>query len=548
MKSTSQIYRDSLGIKFAALIVALAFTRGAIAQEKIQPETELQLPAQQVKQIDKNNLDKEEAEQNDKAGAVTPSSIDENKAISPSDLKQNEAVSPSDLQDSDKLPAVQKDKLPAVQNKPELPAVQEKQPLSGGMEIDRIIPAQGAPGTRVRIQGRNFGPSAGDRGLYISTADERSALEMDVRIWNNNEIVAIIPNAATGNQNIYIISRTGGPILSAKRFRVLEGSTSPFANKDVLPEDAGKPDTGGIGDGGFVPSTGGMSPELDFYKRPSVRSLDTGYSAAAGLAYGKDYEITFGVQNRSETDSTTFRPAFDLGKDGTGQTFPAHTLGPAESKEISMRFNLASLGEGVKRTALEDSPLTLRIYLAKEEPTGYGFSGWHYRDAHVSNHVTSREYDVLHNIKLMVQLNRLTQYGLCRDWAQSRDWQFLIYLLDSDYKTRRIDKPPFRDGAVRASHRISPTIEYEYEIDSSSGNITTTPMLFALKDNGRVKNSGHSAGFNIIESLDDLKARAISGRAWKTVTVRSVDRGGAFCGNNLELEAKIRVAIEPYSR
>lgn len=248
MKSTSRIRRGSLGIKFAALIVSLAFTGSAYAQEKIQPETELQLPAQQVEQIDKDKLDKEEVEQDDKAGAVTPSSIEENKAISP-----------SDLQGADKLPAIQKDKLPAVQN---------KQPVSGEPEIVRVTPAPATPGSQVRIEGRHFGPVRS--GLLVLIIEGRGH-HMGIRRWSDSEITATLPpEVDPGSGEIRLVSSDRSTVLSTIDFEII----SPIADTDALPDDAGRPSLPDADEkGGFVPSEGGEGSDAGFVPRKPETDL-----------------------------------------------------------------------------------------------------------------------------------------------------------------------------------------------------------------------------------------------------------------------------------
>ncbi len=149
MKSTSQALPDSLGIKFAALIFALAFTGSAPAQERIQPETELQLPAQEI-ELKEEDKTEENNEQDNKSEATTPGA-----------LKERDAAPPANLQESGKLPAIQKDKLPAVQ-KDNLPAVQQPQipePQSPSSELpqqtDNGLPkgARTAAGSTLQVNG-----------------------------------------------------------------------------------------------------------------------------------------------------------------------------------------------------------------------------------------------------------------------------------------------------------------------------------------------------------------------------------------------------------
>lgn len=127
-------------------ILGIAFSSTAIAQDKqqVQPEVRFKLPAQEAEVIDKEQLEKDKAEKDNKAGAAPPGDLKENKAVAPGGLKESKQLPavqkkefpavqkqqlPATMQ-KDMLPAVQKDKLPAVQ-KDTLPGSQQSDTSSG---------------------------------------------------------------------------------------------------------------------------------------------------------------------------------------------------------------------------------------------------------------------------------------------------------------------------------------------------------------------------------------------------------------------------------
>lgn len=138
MKPTNQTGRllpRKPGTTLSLLIFTCACLGSVNAQQKMQTDSQLQLPAEQRKVIDKEKLEKDNVEKDDKAGAVTPSNLKEKKIRQKLPAVQK-----------DKLPAVQKDKLPAVQ-KDKLPAVQkDKLPAVQKRSMEGMEPAKGKPG------------------------------------------------------------------------------------------------------------------------------------------------------------------------------------------------------------------------------------------------------------------------------------------------------------------------------------------------------------------------------------------------------------------
>ncbi len=128
----------------------------------------------------------------------------------------------------------------------------------------------------MRIQGRHFGPDAGDRKLYISGGDGERGVEMDIRRWGDETIVAVVPDAAPGTQKIWMVPEGGGSILGSIRFEVLEGEGSRFG--DALPDDAGRASIprprGGPRGGGFTGACDGPDPALTSIYIRKVSSPD----------------------------------------------------------------------------------------------------------------------------------------------------------------------------------------------------------------------------------------------------------------------------------
>ncbi len=75
-----------------ALLVGIACTGHVNAQENIQTETQLKLPAEQVEQLKQNEAIKKE--QDNKAGAITPSDQKEKQSGSPGSIKGQTAGRP----------------------------------------------------------------------------------------------------------------------------------------------------------------------------------------------------------------------------------------------------------------------------------------------------------------------------------------------------------------------------------------------------------------------------------------------------------------------
>ncbi len=203
-----------------SLVLATAFSSTALpAAGQQPPPASFESPAPQTPALKENarpvkEANGEEADRARGAGAASPGSAGRNKAVSPADAKQMPV-----------RPELKEQRRPEVRRS--LPAVQDKQPASGRPQFLRVVPGRGKPGSRVRFEGRHFGPDRGDRSLHISDGPEGS-LTMEIHRWSDDEIVATVPDTVPGRHNVRMISEGGGPALTSIHLEVLEGTDSPF--------------------------------------------------------------------------------------------------------------------------------------------------------------------------------------------------------------------------------------------------------------------------------------------------------------------------------
>jgi hypothetical protein len=472
----------------------------------------------------------------------------------------------------DKLPAVQKDKLPAVQSD-KLPAVQDKAPAglkeqvtpqlkeqvapeleaplpstpknleaaAGEPEITRLSRTRAQQGHRVRIEGRFFGPEADERTAFVRTRADDGVLRvtpLDIRQWHNDHIVAVIPSAARPGRGVIGIGGSDGRTLTQASFEVLAaGGSLGTAGADIGDADV-------VGD---ASSGGGFTREAaeelrETLDAPELFIGDIDWEREIWRTYGLYYGYREGVQItvRNVGDrGVEFRGAYQIERQAPDTT-GVMRIGPGEEKRVSMQVDLTpSLSPAAKKKIGREHEVSIRFFVADpSNPSNL------YRDGDMGNHDVVKDVSVRSELEVIVDLDRIRQHGLCENFAEERDWMFMIFTDDGGYFTYDLDEEdrpaPLGDGRIRSESAISPPVRYSLEADHKV-DISTNPWLAALKNNGRIKNFGRMAEFPISENVDDLFARGGVTR-W----IRSSDRGGSFCGSNLEVRANLEARIRPH--
>ena len=568
------VHRRRAGLMCAAAITTMALIpAGAVDAddgESSQPTLQVKPPAQQIE------IRKED--KGDPAGAITPSDLKDNKAVSPSKLKENEAISPSDLKGNQpttpgtKLPAVQKEAPTRLKEGSVTPKLNEElapklkgqvaprlkeqttpeiektlpsapknaQPAAGWPEITRLSRDRAEQGHRIRIEGRHFGPDQGGRELLIEHRATEKQVELSVLRWADDEIHVRIPATAWPGLSLIGMRRAdGGWFVHARAdFEVVQADRSlGTAGADLDRADVADEASSG---GGFSRRVTEElqetldAPELFIRDIEWEREIFRTY----GLYYGDRETVHITVANAGDEEAA-FRGAYQIERQRPDAT-DVMRIGPGEEKRVPMQVDLTpSLSPAAKSTIAREHELSIRFFVA--DPRN---SNNLYRDGDMENHAEVRDVSVRSDLVVEVTLDRIRQHGLCENFAEKRDWMFMIATDDGSYFTHELgedDRPAsLGEGRVRSESAISPAVRYRLDANHRT-DVSTNPWLFALKNNGRIKNTGRGAEFPLSGNVDDLFARGTTTR-W----IRSSDRGGSFCGTNLEVRARLEARIRPY--